>query len=240
MHVFLTVLIILTYFTSPALASEEKICAVEDKGCLLQQLEQTASDIENPSWRDKSYRELAKSYTYEGYIDEAVALIEKVENPDTRAMTIRGIGMAAASGNLPKEEYDALFSRLTEQSDLIDHPPSKAIAYTYIAMSQAFAGDDKGATQTARAMENDALKNKAFAETAEIQAERGDFKAAMASIGEIQSLAFKNKAHRIVAEIFIKKGMLKEAYDAALKIQDNAYARAEVLQDIVNADNPEE
>jgi len=240
MHVFFTSLIILTYFTYPALASEEKICAVEDKGCLLKQLEQTISGIDNSGWRDKSYRELAKSYTYEGYIDEAVALIEKVENADTKAMTIRGIGMAAASKNLPKEEYDATFTRLTEQSDLIDHPPSKAIAYTYVAMSQAFAGDNEGATQTARAMENDALKNKAFAETAEIQAERGDFKAAMASISEIQSLSFKNKAYRIIAEIFIKQGMLKEAYDAAMKIQDNAYARAEVLQEIINADNPEE
>ena len=106
-------------------------------------------------------------------------------------------------------------------------------------MAQAFAHDDVGATATAKAMKNDALRHKAFGETAEIQAERGDFAAAMQSIAHIDSTSFRNKAYGTVAGIFIKEDRLKDAYEAAQKI-DNPVARTQILQDIINHGNEEE
>ncbi len=155
-------------------------------------------------------------------------------------MTIRGIGMAAADNRWKdKDRYKRLFENLAKEAEKIDHPPSYAIAYTYIAMSQAFARDDEGAMTTAKGMKNDALRHKAFGETAEIQAERGDYDAAMKSIEAIDSDAFRNKAYGSVARIFIKRGKLEQAYATAQKIE-NAYARTEILQSIIDYDNKEE
>lgn len=235
------VLIALLLFPSFSVNAEEKAddCAIQDKLCIMAQIKNSAAAIEKTAWRDQTYRELAKSYTYEGQESLALALIGKIETPDTRAMTIRGIGMAAADSGWEKARYDALFANLAEEAKKIDHPPSQAIAWTYIAMAQAFAGDDAGAAATAGAMENDALRHKAFGETAEIQAERGDFTAAMASIASIDSSSYRNKAYATVSKIFTERGKLQEAYDTALKI-DNAYSRAQALQRVVNHGNPEE
>ena len=172
-------------FINPAYAT---CSSASDKICLMQETQEAASKIEQRSWRDKAYRELAKSLTYEGYEDKAMALIALVETPDTPAMTIRGIGIAAADSKWnDKKRYDQLFANLAKQAKIIEHPPSNAIAHTYIAMAQAFAGDYEGATKTAISMKNSALRNKAFGETAEIHAERNDFAAAMKSIQGIQS-----------------------------------------------------
>lgn len=215
-------------------------CSAKDKPCIMADLERQIALIEKQSWKDKAYRELAKSYTYEGMESEAIALISKIQTPDTRAMTIRGIGMAAADSRWRnKERYNNLFTTLAAEADKIEHAPSKGIAYTYIAMSQAFAGDDEGAFVTAKGMENDALRNKAFAESAEIQAERGDFQWAMKNIAEIDSEAFANKAYGIIAHIFIKEGKLTRAYEASMMIS-NAYKRVEVRQAILNYGNKEE
>lgn len=228
-----------------AQAGEAK-CMITDKLCVMAEIKSTAALVEKQSWRDQSYRELAKSYTYEGYEYKAIALIQDIKTPDTKAMTIRGIGMAAAdrgwkNSAQKKDEarYNKLFKQLTLTADKIEHAPSRAIAYTYIAMSQAFAKDDEGAMATAKSMENDALRNKAFGESAEIQAERGDFDAAMASIVEIGSLSFRNKAYATISRIFTKKAMLEKAYNAAQKI-NNSYLKAQVLQNIINHGNNEE
>lgn len=215
-------------------------CQATDKACLMQELKDIAPQIDNKSWRDKSYRELAKSYTYEGLEDKAIELIGVIQTPDTKAMTIRGIGFAAADNEWPdKERYNKLFKTLTVEANKIEHPPSKAIAFTYIAMAQAFAKDDAGAMKTAKSMENEALRHKAFAESAEIQAERGDFDAAMESIQQIGSVAFSNKAYGIISNIFLKKKMLQEAYNSANKIT-NFYKKAQALQNIINFGNEEE
>ncbi len=221
-------------------------CDVSDKLCVMAEIKKTADKIDNKSWRDKSLRELAKSYTYEGHESKAIALIQDIKTPDTKAMTIRGIGFAAADSkwkdknqHRDRKRYKILFEKLATEADKIEHKPSYAIAYTYIAMSQAFAKDDEGAMATAKAMKNDALRHKAFGETAEIQAERGDYNAAMRSIAAIESSSFRNKAYGTVSRIFIKRGKLESAYNAAQKI-DNSYARTQVLQNIVNHDNKEE
>ena len=235
LKVFLFLVCILT---NPAHAADET-CAAANKKCVMDQMLVIAPKIDNPAWRDQTYRELAKSYTHEGMYNEAIALIKRIENPDTRAMTIRGIGFAAADGKWPRAKYDDLFAKLAVEARNITQPAAQGIAWTYIAMAQAFAYDDAGATLTAKSMENPALRHKAFAETAEIQAERGDFKAAMASIANIDTASFRNKAYRTVSKILAGRGMLQEAYKAAMAI-DNPYTQTQALQTIVNQGNPEE
>lgn len=214
-------------------------CTAMDRPCLLRELESLAPQIDKPEWRDQTYRELAKSYTYEKQPDKAIALIEKIGNADTKAMTIRGIGMAAAGGQWTRAQYDSLFSRLSSEAEKIDHAPSRGIAFTYISMAQAFAGDDAGARATAAAMENGALRNKAYGEAAEIQAERGDLKEALLSLGALDSPAYRNKAYDTVSRIFLDKAMVEEAYACASRI-DNAYLKAKSVQRILNKGNAEE
>lgn len=215
-------------------------CVATDKLCVMNEILKTTEEINEDAWRDKALRELAKSFTYEGQETKAISLIEKINKPDTKAMTIRGIGMAAADSHWNnKERYDTLFKTLALKAEKIEHEPSNAIAYTYIAMAQAFAKDNAGAMATAQSMKNKALRNKAFGETAEIQAERGDFKNAMLSIAEIDSTSYRNKAYNTIAEIFTKSGKLDDAYAAAHKI-DNPYTKAQTLQKIVNFGNDEE
>lgn len=228
-------------FASFAHAAEQKTpkCAYTDRACLMQQIEVLADKVDNKNWRDLTLRELAKTYTYEGQPDKAIALIDKIENPDTKAMTIRGIGMAAASGKWDRNKYDSLFAKLATKADEINHAPSKGIAYTYIAMSQAFAGQDDAARLTASKMENAALRNKAYGETAEIEAERGDLKNALTSLAALNSPSYRNKAYDTVSHIFLGKAMIEEAYICAEKI-DNPYIRAKSIQRILNKGNAEE
>ncbi len=222
-----------------AFPAQAQTCTAVDRACLLDMLEETAGAIEKDSWRNQTYREMAKTLAFEGDIDRAIGLIERITSPDTQAMTIRGIGMAAADNKLPQEDYDIIFGKLHEAAKKIDHDASHAIALTYIAMAQAFAGDDKGATETAKAMENDSLRNKAFGESAEIQAERGDLNAALASIAHIDDPAFRNKAHRLIAKILAKNARYEDALQATMKI-DNAYMKAETLQFILDQQKPRE
>jgi predicted negative regulator of RcsB-dependent stress response len=203
-------------------------CAGTDRACLLRTLDATTASIDQSDWRDQTYRELAKLLTHNGQPDQAIALIAKIKDPDTKAMTIRGIGMAAASMHLAPATYTGLFKKLRTEADGIQHPPSHAIALTYIAMSQAFAGDNNGAMKTAAGMQNAELRNKAFNEAAKIQADRGDFNAAFASIAAIDDPAFRDKAHYTIAKIFADGGKYDMAVASSAKIV-NTYQRSQAL-----------
>ena len=214
-------------------------CAVEDRACLLQELQSAADAVDQKSWQDQTYRELAKTLAFDGDIDGAIAVLNKIENPDTKALTIRGIGMAAADQKYEQARYDEIFTKLRKEAEKIEHPPSYAVALTYIAMAQAFAGDNDGAWKTAASMENDALRHKAYGETAEIQAEKGDYEAANKSISLIDSAAFRNKAYATVSQILADGELLQAAFDTADKI-DNAYKRAAAIQYILDKQKPRE
>lgn len=214
-------------------------CNIDDRACVVAELRAAADQIDTASWRDQIYRELAKTIAFDGDVDAAIALLDKIENPDTKALTIRGIGFAVADNKLPRAEYDAAFIKLRAAAEKITHPPSYAIALTYIAMAQAFAGDNQGAWDTAADMENDALRHKAYGETAEIQAEHGDFDAAMKSIGYIESEAYRNKAYAITSKLLADAGKLNEALKAAQKIS-NAYKKASALQYVLDVQKPRE
>jgi hypothetical protein len=214
----------------PAWAAEP--CAGSDRACLIQELEETAAGIQDDKWRDIAYRELAKSLTSDGRTEEAIALIDKIESPDTRAMTIRGIGMEAAGLNLSADGYSALFKSLSEKASAISHPPSHEIALTYISMAQAFAKQDQEALKTAASMSNDALKHKAFGEIAEIQAERKDAAAALATLQHIDSESYRNKSTRTISLLLADRGLFDDASRAAHAIT-NPTLKAEALQYIL-------
>lgn len=217
---------------SPA-AANEPVCMGSDRNCVITQLIETTQKIENASWRDQSYREIAKSLAADGHFDAALEIWVKIESPDTKALTIRGIGMAAADHDLEQSRYDGLFAELRAKSETIEHAPSYAIALTYIAMAQAFAGDNEGAWKTAASMENDALRHKAYGETAEIQAETGNVAAAMKSIGYIESTAYRNKAYALVSKILADQELFDAALEAAAPLT-NAYKKAKALQYVLD------
>ena len=214
-------------------------CKAMDRPCLMKEIETMVPAIDKQDWRDQTLRELAKTYSYEGQTDKAIALIPQIVDNDTKAMTIRGIGMAAAALKLHPAQYRSLFEKLSAEAQKINHPPSQGIAYTYIAMSQAFAGDDDGARKTAASMSNVALRFKAYGETAEIQAERGDLKNALISLSAIDTPSYRNKAYDTVSRIFLNKAFVEEAYVCASKI-DNPYLKSKSLQRILNKGNTEE
>ena len=221
-------LCLFVFSSSPASA-----CTFKEKDCALLELRNAAEKIENQSWRDQIYRELAKLLASEGRTDEAIAVLPLIKTPDKVAMSIRGIGMAAADLDWNKSQYDDLFSKLRAEAEKIQHPPSYAIALTYIAMAQAFAGDNEGAWKTASDMKNDALRHKAFGETAEIQAEHQDLKSAMKSISFIESQAFRNKAYATISKIMANQGLYEEAFEAAKPIS-NAYKKAKAIEELLN------
>lgn len=228
--------LVLFVVLSPARADETAgtpVCMGADRPCVITQLIETTEKIENVNWRDQSYREIAKSLAADGYFDAALEIWVKIESPDTKALTIRGIGMAAADHDLEQSRYDGLFAELRAKSETIEHPPSYAIALTYIAMAQAFAGDDEGAWATAASMENEALRHKAYGETAEIQAETANVDAAMKSIGYIESTAYRNKAYALVSKILADQALYNEALEAAAPLT-NAYKKAKALQYVLD------
>lgn len=238
-HLIIFSFLFLIFFGPQAQAQTSAPCAVQDRPCIMNRLAETANQIEEAGWRDQTYRELAKTLAFENRMDDAIALIDKIENPDTKAMTIRGIGMAAADLKLQPEGYDALFAKLRQAAEKIAHPPSYAIALTYIAMAQAFAGEDEAAWATAADMQNQALRNKAYGESGEIQAERGDLVAAGKSIGFIDDPGYRSKAWLTIAKIFADRGYLKEAL-AAASSASIPYQRAEGLQYVLDAQKPRE
>lgn len=242
LHCFivLTALCQLTFAILPATAfaespAEVKTCAATDAECLHQEIARAAKALTNKTERDQTYRELAKSWARAGHPEKAVEIVPLIETPDTRAMAIRGIAMELAGLKGPKDKQDKIFTQLREQAESLKegHPPSFAIALTYIAMGQAFAGDNEGAWKTAAEIENDSLRHKAYGETAEIQAENGDYENAKISLNKITDIPYKNKACVTISKILANKGMMTQAYDAALQIT-NPYLKAAAIQNILD------
>ncbi len=213
------------------------LCDVNDRLCILNNIKNQSASITNQSWKDQTYSELAKTYAFDGHFNKAIEIIDLIKTPDTKAMTIRGIGMAIAAQNHNTESYNDMFTTLRAEAEKIKIPASYAIALTYIAMAQAFAGDNEGAWKTASEMENDALRHKAYGETAEIQAEKGNYKAAQTSIQKIESESFRNKAYSIVSGILADNQLYEDAYNSASAIT-NHYKKATALQKILDAQKP--
>ncbi len=213
----------------PLQAAENKPCAGEDKLCLFDMLEQSTTAVTEQSWQESTWREMAKLLTHQGQEARAVSLISRIKSPDTQAMTVRGIGIAAAEdGWIDRARYDALFTHLKAEAAKIADPPSNAIAMNYIADAQALSGDDAGSMETALSMANPEMRNKALYDSAKYQAEGGRLGAALAGIAAMDDPAFRNKAWRAVSKIFADAG----DYDNALRAMepmDNAYQKAQAV-----------
>ncbi len=221
-------------------AAQETPCVPDDRPCLLNRIESLAGKITEDRWRDATYRELAKTLAFDGLTDRAMGIIGKIKAPDARAMAIRGIGMTVAERKtLPLPARKTLYDQLESAAKAIDHPPSRAIALTYIAMAQAFAGDDDLALATARGMDNDSLRNKAFGETAEIQAERGAAAAALSTLQQIASIPYRDKQHLVVLKILANAGRYDEALKAVWAIE-NPVLQSEGIQYFLDTRTPRE
>jgi len=214
-------------------------CPEQKRTCMMAEILKDTENIDNADWKDITLRELAKTYAFEGNFEKAVEVMRMITNPDTTALTIRGIGMVIAQQNQKQEDLNRMFARLLHEAGQISHPPSNAIALTYVAMAQALSGDDEGAWKTAQTMNNAALRNKAYGETAEIQAQKGKFDAAQASIEKIESISFRNKAYEIVSKILADNGDFKQAYAAAISIE-NPYKKTQSLQYVLDKQAPRE
>jgi len=216
-------------------AMTQNKCLVDDTKCIMQHIETNADTITENRWRNYAYRDLAVAYAYKGNIDHAITLLGKIDNPDTQSITVRAIGMALAiHKTLSPDEYKIIFKKLDDFSKTITHEGARDIAYTYIAMAQAFAGLDDDAMTTTLSMSKPELKNKALGETAEIQAERGDYIEALKSLDAISSIAFKNKSLGLISNIFVKQNNYTQAYDFGFMIT-NPTKKAAALQKIINA-----
>lgn len=233
-RVFFTVLFVLLAGNANATPTNgsdkpDPICQGQDQACLFNELEKSAAAITEEKWRDIAYRELAKSLAETGQTERAISLISKIINPDTQALTIRGIGMGAAKLNWAPEKYSDLFTQLTSKAMAIEHTPSKEIALTYICMAQAFARMDDDAVKTAQSMTNPALRHKALGEMAEIQAERSDAVAALKTLNMIDSEAYKSKSARTITILLSDRQLFDDAAKAAALIK-NPTLKAEALQ----------
>tara|TARA_R110001592_G_scaffold16881_15_gene71750 strand:+ start:8913 stop:9680 length:768 start_codon:yes stop_codon:yes gene_type:complete len=231
--------LLVTAVTIPTQAQAAEQCPTKDRSCVLEQMITNAADIDNTAWKDQTYREIVKTLAFEGNFDRALVIFDLIETPDTKAMTIRGIGMTLANYKDSPEELTKKFAKLRVKADSIMHPPSRGIALTYIAMSQAFAGDNEGAWKTTEDMKNAALQHKAYGETAEIQAEKGDFKSAKISIDKIESLSFRNKAYETISKILSDNKQYEDAYSAANAIT-NAYKKGQAIQYLLDQQKPRE
>ncbi len=238
--VFWAVCLILSINPSPAQATSAaaaSACADADRVCMISELQATLPEITEKSWRDIAYRELIKLLAQEGRTTEAITLIDQITNPDTQALSIRGIGMAAAEINLTPQAMTELFTALRKRADAISQPAPREIAYTYISMSQVFARLDKDAKTTADAITNPALKHKALGEMAEIQAERNDGPAALQTLSEIEDAPYRNKASRTVALLLADRSLFKDAY-LVTRGMTNPTLKAEALQYILTKQKP--
>lgn len=226
-------LIIMLLFAFPAHGRNIAACSGAITDCVLEELSFAIDNIDDKKWQDIALRELAKSMTLNNDADNAIKLLNQIEHPDTKALTIRGIGMNAAKLKQSETYYKDLFKRLLVEADRIEHKPSHAIAITYISMAQSYAQLDDDAIKTAFTMENKSLKHKALGEIAEIQAEDNKNDLALKTILLIDSEAYRNKSYRIISKIMANKGNIDYAFTSAKLITNNT-AKAKSLQSLVN------
>lgn len=223
----------LLLITNPAYA--ESWCSNMAKPCLSNRLEQIAPQVTNEKWRNSLYKDLAVIYVRDNHFDKALQQLRKISVPDTQAMTVRSMGMAFAKQKPPAtpEQKTAFFDSLKKATENIKHPPSHEIAHTYIAMAQALAGEENASNETAKNMENQALRNKAFAESSEIFAKKGHFETAFRTITYIDTQSFRNKALKIIADIALKDHLYNHALKAGQKIE-NTWLQAQTIKNILN------
>lgn len=208
-----------------------------ERDCIKKAIEAELPKIDNTSWRDIRTRELAKTYAHDGQAEQAIALIDTIKDPDTKAMTIRGIGMEVAKSAMAIEAKKDIFKTLKTVAPKIEHPPSHDIAITYIAMAEAYAAFYEDALATAQLLTNSSLKNKALGETAEIMAEKKQPALISAAYDKMDSDAYRDKSKEVVCKLLNDNGMADEALQLAQGIK-NPLLKTTALQHIILPEAP--
>lgn len=213
--------------------AQKQKCKASLPICLLDDLEEQIPAIKRQSWRDRAWREYAKSRAQLGETRAALEIIDRVKNPDTQAMTIRGIAMATAEAQKPVVDKKRIFDKLELSAEALEHKPSRRIAMTYIAAARAVAGTDKAAHTTARQIGNRDMRNKAYGEIAEKQAKAGRVAALRESLGKITDTTYANKQRKKTALLLAENNNPQAARELALAIENNNVLTARTLQMLV-------
>lgn len=214
-------------------------CANDDPACLIKDLHESIAKIADFHWRDQVLREVAKALTEKGYPELALRIIEQVENQDTKAMTIRGIGVNTAKLSMPDDQKTYIYNQLKVAANNLSDAPSKDIAFRYIAKGQALAGFDAEADKTVDAVKDTSQRDKAYEEIAEVQAAQAKLDNVMETIARIESPSYRDRAYGAASKIFIKNGQIDPALKLAYKIE-TPYNRAQALLLVMKAETAQD
>ena len=232
-------------FTFFALFGFTLTVSADPSSCALQQdddamlscagaaLDKLIPQIYNTRWRDQSFREQAKILIRHGSVDKAMSLLPQISNEDTKALTIRAIGIGMAELPLAPAAQNEYFDTLHKQAMTISHTGSQEIAMTYIAIAEASAGLFERALTSARTLRTNSLRNKSYQEIAEVLSAKGDTDNSFAALNLIDDPSFRNKAYGVIAAVFIKHGQLAAALQFAEHIED-PYIKSNSFLNIMN------
>lgn len=232
----------LSCFVPSYVQAEDKYLCHEASGdaqkqCALDELKSFIPKINNPRWRDQSYREFAKALIHAGEYEEAIKQVRQITNDDTKGLTLRAIGVGLNALELENATLIEIFDKLHIEANNIKHLGSKEIALTYLAIAESMSDLYDRAIQTAKEIETKSLQNKSFQEIAEVMAGKNDEEKALLALQHIENHAFQNKAYGIIAGVLIKSGNLKAAFKTIEHI-DDPYIRSNALLNAVNAQAP--
>jgi predicted negative regulator of RcsB-dependent stress response len=232
MRLLIVLFTISCFLYSPYALSQQINCDRENHTCHYEALLQTVKDIENTKWKDQTYKDVSVLLTSSNQPLKALKTLNLISNPDTKAMAIRACAKVVAEHDSYKKNASQLFEQLITSADSIEHPPSKAIAYTYIAIAQAEYGAFPNALNTASLMHNESLKNKALAEISKIMAQRNQFNETIEALSSIQSEHYRDKTSLSISKIYSENNQ----YDEAMKIMSmihNPYQKSQSLLAII-------
>jgi hypothetical protein len=209
-------------------------CKEDIRSCLLDDLKAAITKIDKQTWTDRALRDFAKVQAELGTVTPALKAAQKIDNPDTRAMALRGIAIAVAQSERYAPAQDTILAKISRQAKTMDHAPSRAIARTYIAKALAIAGHDRSAYETAAKIDNGDMRNKAYGAIAEAQARQGHTQAVITSLGKVDDAGYRNRQYKTTAKMLADKGDMKAARRLANAIEGNAVLRAGTLQALLN------
>ncbi len=225
-----------TFFliTSAQAADAPPLCASGDNTCLFTALQNATKNIDNDRYRDQTLRDMSKLMIHEKNFPAAIDLFHQIKSADTKAMTLRGIGVATAETDFLESDKKNIYTNLIEAAEEITEEDSRVIALRYVAKGQALAGFDDDAHATMRMIDNRSQRDKAFEEIAEVQAKQDKLGEAVKSIAAIESPPYRDRAYGAISKIFVHK----ENYESAIKTAqmiETPYNRAQALLLILTA-----
>ena len=239
-RILLSLLTLLCFLAQPPnVQAQTPSCGVDEadirSACILSLLDKEIALINNARWRDQSYRDLISAHLDRGQVNDAIALFGKFTSEDTLSMAIRAVGMALPQRIEDEAQIKMTLDLLTERAQNITHKGSKEVALTYVAVAAANATLSDYANKTARRVETQYMRNKAYQEIAETLSGAGSADKAFLTLQNIEDHAFRNKAYAISAKVLNKHGLVKQAVQATEQIDDPYIKSNTLLAIMLNA-----